>query len=148
MAHPGGRPRIQFDLEQVTKFGRIGLSPWEMAAFFGCHETTIQRLLRQPESEFCRAYALGKAEQNHALRAKLLEVAMRGNPFLLWRLAVSQLGYTERPAQVINVQQTAQAEPTPALVINEATKKRLCEIKRWIYREARREGGGAPGPES
>ena len=72
---------------------------------------------------------------------------MRGNAFLLWRLAVSQLGYSERPTQVINVQQTAQAEPKPALVINEATKKRLAELAQAIRREAQREALMTPDPD-
>jgi hypothetical protein len=138
MAHPGGRPRIQFDLSLVEALGRIYATAWEMAAFFGCHESTIYRQLKKPESEFCKAYAKGSSQQNLRLRAKLLEVAMRGNGFILWKLAVHRLGYSEYPPQNVNVQSTAVAGNTPAIVLDEATKKRLSELAEVIRCEEAR----------
>jgi hypothetical protein len=138
MAHPGGRPRIQFDLSLVEALGRIYASAWEMAAFFGCHESTIYRQLQKPESEFSKAYAKGSLQQNLRLRAKLLEVAMRGNGFILWKLAVSRLGYSEYPQRVVNVQSTAAAGNKSAIILDEATKKRLSELSEMIRCEEAR----------
>lgn len=138
MAHPGGRPRIQFDLGQVEALGRIFASAWEMAAFFGCSERTIERQLGNKEGEFWRAYNKGSLGQNLRLRAKLLEVAMRGNGFILWQLAVHRLGYSEYPMPVVNVQRTAVAAGGAPIVIDEATKARLRELAAVIRSEAAR----------
>jgi len=109
-----------------------------MAAFFGCHESTIYRQLQKPESEFCKAYAKGSSQQNLRLRAKLLEVAMRGNGFILWKLAVHRLGYSEYPAQQVNVQSTAVAGGGAPIIIDDATKARLRELAEVIRCEEAR----------
>jgi hypothetical protein len=38
---------IQFDLERVRGFGRLGASNWEMAVVFNCSAKTIERARKQ-----------------------------------------------------------------------------------------------------
>src|SRR5689334_1468460 len=121
MAHPGGRPRIQFDLKQVEALGRIYATAWEMATFFGCSERTIKRQMGNKESKFWHAYAKGQTGQNLRLRAKLVEVAMRGNAYILWKLAINRLAYSDRAPRLVNVQGTAMAENKRTFIADEAT---------------------------
>ena len=79
MAHPGGELHIQLDLALLEALGRIHATAWEMAAFFGCSEQIIERQMDDNQGEFWRAYNRGSSTQNLRWRAKLLEVAMRGN---------------------------------------------------------------------
>lgn len=43
---------LQFDLEQVTGFGRLGASNWEIAVVFNCSARTIDRARNQTASGF------------------------------------------------------------------------------------------------
>jgi hypothetical protein len=53
---------IQFDLEQVRGFGRLGASKWEMAIVFGCCTKTIELARKQTSSGFEEAYQKGQQE--------------------------------------------------------------------------------------
>ncbi|MBV9998776.1 MAG: hypothetical protein JO015_06630 [Verrucomicrobia bacterium] len=132
MAQTDRRPRLQFDLSLVEALRRIYATAWEMAAFFGWHESTIYWQLQKPESEFCKTYAKGSSHQNLRLRAKLVEVARRGACFILWKLATHHLGYSAYPSQDINVQSTAISGNKPAIIIDEMTKKRLNKLTEVI----------------
>jgi hypothetical protein len=101
MAHPGGGPRIQFDLALVEGLGRIYATAWEMAAFFGCSERTIERQMDNNEGEFWRAYNRGSSTQNLRWRAKFLEVAMRGN--CQWRNIGGNRRQAETRPRVISI---------------------------------------------
>ncbi len=44
-----------------------------------------------------------------AVRNKLLERALKGNSYLLWKLAMNRLGYVDNSEQVISIRQEQQA---------------------------------------
>jgi hypothetical protein len=88
--------------------------------------------MARKDGEFCRSYAKGSGGQNLRLRAKLLERAIEGNVFLLWKLACSRLGYTDTPA----VQVTATATAQPTFTVTEETKRRVAEFSEMIRRES------------
>jgi hypothetical protein len=54
-----GRPKMQFDLEKVEIFGMFRAQMNTMADYFGCNTETIERNMRDTESEFCAAYKRG-----------------------------------------------------------------------------------------
>ena len=64
---------LQFDLEQVRGFSRLGASNWETAVVFGCCTKTLERALKQTASGFEAAYQKGQQETMMAVRNKLLE---------------------------------------------------------------------------
>jgi hypothetical protein len=43
---------LQFDLEQVRGFGRLGASNWETAVVFGCCTKTLERARKQTARGF------------------------------------------------------------------------------------------------
>jgi hypothetical protein len=66
--HSSGPQMLQFDLEQVHGFGRLGASNWEMAIVFGCCTKTIERARKQTSSGFEAAYQKGQQETTTAIR--------------------------------------------------------------------------------
>jgi len=104
-----GPRMIQFDLDQVRGFGRLGASNWEMAQVFGCCAKTIERARKQAASGFEAAYQKGQQETAIAMRKKLLERALNGNTYLLWKLAMNRLGYVDNSEQVISIRQEQEA---------------------------------------
>ena len=93
--HSSGPKVIQFDLHEVRGFGRLGATTWEMAVVFNCSAKTIDRARKQMASGFEAAYQKGQQETMMAVRNKLLERALKGNSYLLWKLAVNWLGYVD-----------------------------------------------------
>jgi hypothetical protein len=107
--HRAGPKMIQFDLDQVRGFGRLEATNWEMAQVFGCSTFTIERARKQTASGFEAAYQKGQQETTTAIRTKLIERALKGNAFLLWKLAVNRLGYADSAEQVISIRQSQEA---------------------------------------
>ena len=97
--HSSGPKMFQFDLEQVRGFGRLGASSWETAAVFGCCTKTIDQARKQTASGFEAAYQKGQQETMMAVRNKPLERALKGNSYLLWKLAMNRLGYVDNSEQ-------------------------------------------------
>jgi len=64
-----------------------------MAVLFGCCTKTLERARKQTASGFEAAYKKGQQETMMAVRNKLLERALKGNSYLLWKLAMNRLGY-------------------------------------------------------
>lgn len=60
--HAGGRPRIEFNMEMVYQWGRFRATYETMADIAGCSIDTINRLMQDDESEFCKHYKRGLAE--------------------------------------------------------------------------------------
>jgi hypothetical protein len=100
--HSSGPKMLQFDLEQVRGFGRLA-SNWETAVVFGCCTKTLERARKQTASGFEAAYQKGQHETMMAVRNKLLERALKGNSYLLWKLAMNRLGYVDNSEQVISI---------------------------------------------
>lgn len=74
----GARPRIEFDLEAVKKFGACVSSYSEMAAFFKCTKKTIQNRMTE-QGEFFAAYMEGKMETCTKLRYRQIQSALAGD---------------------------------------------------------------------
>ena len=73
-----GRPRLEFDLQAVKKFGQCVSSYSEMAAFFKCTKKTIQNRMDE-QGAFFSAYMEGKAETCTKLRYRQIQMAMAGD---------------------------------------------------------------------
>jgi hypothetical protein len=140
-----------FDPAQVQGMGRIDATDWEMASFFGCSTKTIERARKRDSSGFDTAYKEGKRESNLALRTKILELALKGNTFLLWKLALNRLGFFDTPGQVINISQSAERTVVPVRV-DDPVKLKLLNVVQVIRRESEmearsRQSGEPPQPE-
>jgi hypothetical protein len=125
---------IQFDLEQVCGFGRLGASNWEMAQVFGCCTKTIGRARKQTSSGFEEAYQKGQQETTTAIRTKLLERALKGNSYLLWKLAVNRLGYADNADQIISIRQE-QADYDPGK--GDPVAQKMRPVAEWLAKEKR-----------
>ncbi len=76
--HPGGRPRLQFDLRMVEDLGKIQSTHSELAAVLGVSVDTVERRLRD-DSEFCSAYEKGLENGKSSLRRIQWKAALGGN---------------------------------------------------------------------
>jgi hypothetical protein len=100
---------IQFDLEQVRRFGQVGLTDWEMATAFGCSARTIERARKQEASGFEAAYRQGLAETN-----------IVGSYFIVAFLA----GFSERYLlRVLDIKAEKENETVPEQIETNATAK-------------------------
>jgi hypothetical protein len=133
---PRGRRIIQFDLEQVRGFGRLGATTWEMAQVFGCCTKTIERARKETSSGFEAAYQKGQQETTTAIRTKLLERALKGNTYLLWKLAMNRLGYVDDSEQVINIQQ-GQAIGADDPGKGDPVAQKMRPVAEWLAKEKR-----------
>lgn len=80
-----GRPRIHFDLDEVTKLGKIGASAQEMASFFDVGLRTVEDRMGDEKSGFRGAYYKGFTTLKRSLRRRQIEVAQNGNVgMLIW----------------------------------------------------------------
>jgi hypothetical protein len=76
--HPGGRPRLTFDLRLVEDLGKIQSTHAELAAVLDCHlETVRDRLKNDPE--FSAAYEKGLENGKSSLRRIQWKAALSGN---------------------------------------------------------------------
>ncbi len=76
--HPGGRPRLQFDLRMVEDLGKIQSTHSELAAVLGVSIDTVERRLRD-DPEFCSAYERGLENGKSSLRRIQWKAALGGN---------------------------------------------------------------------
>jgi len=74
--HPGGRPRIVFDLDLVERLGGLNATKAEMGTLLGCSHDVIDRQMRDKESEFSVAYQKGRAKLGTSLKRKLVQQAL------------------------------------------------------------------------
>ena len=93
---PGGRPRIEFDIDRVEDCGKLHCTYEEMASLFECSFDTIKRRMDDESSEFCVAYKRGSAIGKKSLRRKQAEVAESGNPTMLIWLGKQLLGQRDK----------------------------------------------------
>ena len=129
---------LQFDLEQVRGFGRLGASNWEMAQVFGCSTKTIERARKETSSGFEAAYQKGQQETATAIRTKMLERALKGNGniYLLWKLAVNRLGYVDDSDQVISIRQSQEAAADDPGKGDPVAQK-MRPVAEWLAKEKR-----------
>jgi hypothetical protein len=133
--HYSGPKMIQFDLHQVRGFGRLGASNWEMAVVFGCCTTTIERARKQTASGFEAAYQKGQQETTTAIRTKLLERALGGNSYLLWKLSMNRLGYVDDSEQVISIQQEQAAGAAYDPAKGDPVAQKMRPTAEWLNKE-------------
>jgi len=89
--HPGGRPRLTFDLHLVEDLGKIQSTHAELAAVLGCHlETVRDRLKHDPE--FLAAYEKGLENGKSSLRRIQWKAALAGNTTMQIWLGKQYLG--------------------------------------------------------
>ena len=74
--HPGGRPRIVFDLDLVERLGGLNATKAEMGTLLGCSHDVIDRQMRDKESEFSVAYQKVRAKLGTSLKRKLVQQAL------------------------------------------------------------------------
>ena len=74
--HPGGRPKIVFDLDLVERLGGLNATKAEMGTLLGCSHDVIDRQMRDKESEFSVAYQKGRAKLGTSLKRKLVQQAL------------------------------------------------------------------------
>lgn len=94
--HPGGAPRIQFDLEEIGKLAALHCTDEEIAAFVGCSVDTIMRR-RKDTPEFCEVLEKGKAQGRISLRRAMFRNAESGNATMQIWLSKNWLGYQDMP---------------------------------------------------
>ena len=93
--HPGGRPRLEFDLRQVEELGRIQSTQAELAAVLGCHVDTVKDRLKN-DPEFSTAFEKGVESGRSSLRRLQWKSAVGGNITMQIWLGKQYLGQQDR----------------------------------------------------
>lgn len=79
-----GRPRLEFNLEQIEGLGSILATQDEMAAVLGCSVDTIKDRMAN-DDKFSAALKKGQGWAKISLRRKQWSLAEKGNPtMLIW----------------------------------------------------------------
>jgi hypothetical protein len=89
--HPGGRPRLEFDLRLVEDLGKIQSTQAELAAVLGCHLDTVKDRLKH-DPEFSAAYEKGLENGKSSLRRIQWKAALGGNTTMQIWLGKQYLG--------------------------------------------------------
>ena len=102
--HPGGRPRLTFDLRQVEDLGRIQSTHSELAAVLGCHLDTVKDRLKH-DPEFSAAYQKGLEHGKSSLRRIQWKAALGGNTTMQIWLGKQYLGQSDRRVTEVETRQ-------------------------------------------
>ena len=114
--HPGGRPKIVFDLDLVERLGGINATLAEMGTLLGCSHDVIQRQMKGEESQFRVSFEKGKAKLQTSLKRKLIQQAMdRDNVISLIFALKNICGFTDRAE--VNVEHSGQVISEKQLVL-------------------------------
>ena len=132
--HPGGRPRIDFNLEEVEKLGVIHAATPELAAYFNVDDETIT-LRMQSDPEFLAAYKKGMMKGKASLRRKQIELAQGGNVAMLIWLGKQILDQADVPQNIISVAANAVGNVTN---VTDDARRHLIELQRAVLAEAKR----------
>jgi hypothetical protein len=93
--HPGGRPRLTFDLRLVEDLGKIQSTHSELAAVLGCHVETVRDRLKH-DPEFSAAYEKGLENGKSSLRRIQWKSALGGNTTMQIWLGKQYLGQQDK----------------------------------------------------
>lgn len=96
----GGKPRVTFDLEELTALARVGCSNDTMSSILGVHKATLQRRIADTEA-VRKAIADGRALMERGLRQAQLATALRGNATMQIWLGKQTLG--QRDVRAVEV---------------------------------------------
>ena len=95
--HPGGRPKIVFDLDLVERLGGLNATLAEMGTLLGCSHDVIQRQMKGEDSEFRVSYEKGKAKLQTSLKRKLIQQALEKDNIISLIFALKNVcGFTDR----------------------------------------------------
>ena len=78
-----GRPRIKFDLKEVEKLGALHATQEELASFFECSLSIIEKRMAK-DTEFLRAFKKGQAKGRLSLRRKQMKLAEKNATMGIW----------------------------------------------------------------
>ncbi|MBT7040615.1 MAG: hypothetical protein HN921_12315 [Bacteroidetes bacterium] len=78
-----GRPKKEFDLQQVKLLGQFRATYSTMADWFECSEDTIRRNMQNEKSGFCKVYKKALATTKMKLSEAQIKYALNGNATLL-----------------------------------------------------------------
>ena len=127
--HPGGRPRLTFDLRLVEDLGKIQSTHGELAAVLGCHLETVRDRLRN-DPEFCAAYEKGLENGKSSLRRIQWKAALGGNTTMQIWLGKQYLSQRDMHSAELT---GAKGEPLiPAHIVtgmDESTRSLLRELR-------------------
>jgi len=98
--HPGGRPRLTFDLRMVEDLGKIQSTHSELAAVLNVSIETVKRRLKE-DPEFCAAYEKGLENGKSSLRRIQWKAALGGNTTMQIWLGKQYLGQRDQTRQEI-----------------------------------------------
>ena len=98
MASKRGRPKIVFDLKQVENMGYFHASYETMAYLLDCSEDCIRSRMRDPHSDFYKAYKKGLNSMKMKLSEAQLHSAIENKNITMqiW-LGKNYLGQVENP---------------------------------------------------
>jgi len=139
--HPGGRPRLTFDLRQVEDLGKIQSTHSELAAVLGVSIETVKRRLKG-DPEFCAAYEKGLENGKSSLRRIQWKAALGGNVVMQIWLGKQYLG--QRDQQAVEVTRHTDAARWNDLVLTEEGLEihyRLVEAMAQMYELLGERGG-------
>lgn len=108
-----GRPKIEFDYDELYELSKTHCSFVDLAKFFNCSETTVNDRYRD-DPEFKTAVDRGRFEAIKGLRRRQLELAMDGNTQMAIWLGKQLLGQTDR----VDVDQLSRVEPISIEIVN------------------------------
>jgi transcriptional regulator with XRE-family HTH domain len=98
--HPGGRPRLEFDLRQVEELGKIQSTQAELAAVLGCSVDTVKDRLKC-DPEFSAAYIKGLESGKASLRRLQWKAALGGNITMQIWLGKQYLAQSDRQSTLL-----------------------------------------------
>lgn len=122
----GGRPCIPILAEEVERLGQLGATQREMAAWFGCSLSALEKRLVNPK--YREAYERGLAMQKLSLRRSQVLSANEGNVAMQIWLGKQLLG--QRDVQEIEVgPKSESAQNLAALSTDELMEYRRLQKK-------------------
>jgi hypothetical protein len=142
--HPGGRPRLEFDLRLVEDLGKIQSTHSELAAVLSVSIETVKRRLKE-DPEFCAAYEKGLEHGKSSLRRIQWKAALGGNTTMQIWLGKQYLSQRDMHSAELT---GAKGEPLiPAHIVtgmDESTRSLLRELRGRLPRTGQE--GALPTP--
>ena len=143
--HPGGRPRLEFDLRLVEDLGKIQSTHSELAAVLNVSIETVKRRLKE-DPEFCAAYEKGLENGKSSLRRIQWKAALGGNTTMQIWLGKQYLSQRDMHSAELT---GAKGEPLiPAQMVtglDDATRTLLRELRGRLPRTGQEGALPAPG---
>jgi len=96
--NPRGRPKLEFDLNQIKLFGQFKATFETMAEWYGCSTQTITRKMK--EEEFSQAYKKGFSVTKMKISEAQIKYALQGNPTLLIWVGKQYLGQRDTTYEI------------------------------------------------